>query len=99
MEGQPTIARLLLPLGGGLSLLNWGAVVVPWWSGKFHSALPLVGRRGVAGLVPADRGRVAGDRVVHVRSGRTRLGPAGTPSGVVMSRQGEMLTSSAALRR
>ncbi len=43
MGWQETTAGLLLALGCWLSLLNWSALFLSWWSGKFHSAIPLVG--------------------------------------------------------
>lgn len=43
MDTERTIAVALLCIGGWRFLLNWSAVFLSWRSGKFHSAIPLVG--------------------------------------------------------
>jgi hypothetical protein len=43
MGWQETTAGLLLGLGVLFSLLNWVALAMSLWSGKFHSPVPLVG--------------------------------------------------------
>jgi hypothetical protein len=55
MDWQPSAAGILLGLGVLFSLLNWASVVATWRTGKFHSAVPLVGGLCLclgAGLLP-----------------------------------------------